>query len=861
MSHCLCCYRTKRIEQLAESTMADCPTNFNSIRIKEEPLDSDKCEAETSAQTSEPTHSSASTAQFAHILKYTRMEAHHRSRGYDVPQNSCEVCQGEFGDQSNLIQHKLLHFNTSHVCYLCDCYFVSTSTMVMHMSTIHRTHNPSYLSGKGDSERAFVCSICLQRFSSNKMLQQHQTNHKLQEDNFFGCKVCGLNFVGYRALMAHLNGTRHKEMKIKIQSIFVCVDCRSIFASRDSYAMHMMMRAQNESCSMVNTNAALPTTTPSINLEPLIQARTNAMAQILKSEAMESRELYALKQESSGSPLNLTIEKTTPVEKELNGDSPLAENVHAEKHKCTKCGVIFNTDGAFAMHIMLHVKEEGENWNKYTPVSSTTVPQRNVNNIGHIPGSGSLSAPLPLYSGSVPSETYSRSTSAPVMLEQQTGKYKLWICHICYNKFDTCDTLAMHVMDTHANEDSGLQSRETALSQKNLWVDNSPQEKNLPEKQCKDSRTNSKQNGTIKDKSIKNFATISSKSSPTKLTRKRCNSAIQVSSVQMTEVPNPKRCHSEGSNSTFDCIFCSEIFSTKLQLDRHCIDRHGVGGITPECQACEMAFLHHQALKKHIQSKEHELQMQRADFLCRICGFALCSEKHLKYHQGYHPRENSQESMTLVPMPKEKNSTNVFLNQQCSIDPLVPDGNRDAQLLFGKFTSASANGAYATPGQISPRNSTFRKLRRKPETCDFFPHEGVQESEPLENRTDWHGTSTGDVPKQDTCPRGQSKSPASVMANCTSDSVQRPTTTTPAEGELQVMHIPPDDENDGDLIDYVLSNANKLSMCKYCKIIYTDQTTYYLHMGLHNVNNPWQCNLCGRVCGNVHEFSSHVIHY
>ena len=33
-----------------------------------------------------------------------------------------------------------------------------------------------------------------------------------------------------------------------MQSVFVCVDCRSIFSSRDSYAMHMMMRAQDEVC-------------------------------------------------------------------------------------------------------------------------------------------------------------------------------------------------------------------------------------------------------------------------------------------------------------------------------------------------------------------------------------------------------------------------------------------------------------------------------------------------------------------------------------------------------------------------------------------------------------------------------------
>ena len=55
--------------------------------------------------------------------------------------------------------------------------------------------------------------------------------------------------------------------------------------------------------------------------------------------------------------------------------------------------------------------------------------------------------------------------------------------------------------------------------------------------------------------------------------------------------------------------------------------------------------------------------------------------------------------------------------------------------------------------------------------------------------------------------------------------------------------------------------AKDLSYCRYCEIVYLDRTLYQLHMGLHNVNNPWQCNACGKVCGNRLDFSSHVLHY
>lgn len=64
-----------------------------------------------------------------------------------------------------------------------------------------------------------------------------------------------------------------------------------------------------------------------------------------------------------------------------------------------------------------------------------------------------------------------------------------------------------------------------------------------------------------------------------------------------------------------------------------------------------------------------------------------------------------------------------------------------------------------------------------------------------------------------------------------------------------------------DVLAFVEANRDGLMMCRHCNIIYSDQIVYYLHMGLHNLNNPWQCNLCGKVCSNAQQFSSHVIHY
>ena len=71
----------------------------------------------------------------------------------------CEVCQCELASQKHLQTHKLCHFNTSHVCYACDTYFVHADTLVMHMATMHRDLNPG---GQAAIDDGLVCSVCLQ---------------------------------------------------------------------------------------------------------------------------------------------------------------------------------------------------------------------------------------------------------------------------------------------------------------------------------------------------------------------------------------------------------------------------------------------------------------------------------------------------------------------------------------------------------------------------------------------------------------------------------------------------------------------------------------------------------------------------
>ena len=47
--------------------------------------------------------------------------------------------------------------------------------------------------------------------------------------------------------------------------------------------------------------------------------------------------------------------------------------------------------------------------------------------------------------------------------------------------------------------------------------------------------------------------------------------------------------------------------------------------------------------------------------------------------------------------------------------------------------------------------------------------------------------------------------------------------------------------------------------CAHCGLMFTDQTLYLLHKGLHSEADPWRCNLCGQTCSDKYTFTTHMI--
>ncbi|XP_022104555.1 zinc finger protein Pegasus-like isoform X2 [Acanthaster planci] len=46
--------------------------------------------------------------------------------------------------------------------------------------------------------------------------------------------------------------------------------------------------------------------------------------------------------------------------------------------------------------------------------------------------------------------------------------------------------------------------------------------------------------------------------------------------------------------------------------------------------------------------------------------------------------------------------------------------------------------------------------------------------------------------------------------------------------------------------------------CVHCNIVFPDNVLFTIHRGAHGFRSPFECNFCGKDCGNKHEFASHL---
>ena len=813
------------------------PASSVPLKIKEEPLERDDWQENSSSR---PNSVPTALVQPEPVQKHQRLRYYGRKHVASPDTAVCEVCQGEFRGPDVLQIHKLCHFNTSHVCYVCDCYFPNTEVLVLHMATNHRNLSTTTGNYKPEAERSFVCVICLQRFSSNKMLMKHQRTHSEKDSSYNGCKICALDFIGSKALLAHLSSPRHKEMKVKIQSIFVCVDCRSIFATRDSYAMHMMMRAQSETCDKMeddDTESEGPEQKVMDLIRNSVSDNATAIATSMAMSAMAANGLFLNsmmpsngKRSGEQSPYTNNNNSTPPSSSEVPGIPLNLSTIKARRLECSACYASFPSEESLAMHKTMMHRHDNSAMRRNPTVSDLLRAQQQLQQ-----------AYLPMAHGFLPASA--------------------WTCVACGYDLDSCDALAMHMMEKHANQEDNLPMMsipdprliqqkvqqvyaEATLQQHQNGVQThsapSPVQQAdmrsqstgaLPDehKQSADEERQAKRRLSLQDDliykkaKVEKFAAI-------------CLSCNQSFSNKDIFFGHVAKC-SMGFQA--QCSFCENKFHCKDSFSEHLISCQSN---LHACSLCPQTFPEQQMLLNHYRDDHLKLNGDtkhpgNAGYECKRCHAVLNDLQSLMKHARSHDVATDEEGGSTRGCPLCGWSTQ---DSQMYIQHMLLHNINleELDLADGRPNGDLSNGMLAPAQKGEPDT---RRNRRKPlASAKILPSAHSPDSNELNHMWSESGGSECSTPLPPPPPRS-----ASVQSR----------------NGGGIVLAGAEDLSGEQLLGFLMDNVGMLVMCKHCRIIFTDRTMYHLHMGLHNRNHPWQCNLCGKACRDVHEFSSHVIHY
>ena len=667
--------------------------------------------------------------------------------------------------------HKVTHFNTATLCYVCDGTFEDDSSSLgrqisLHMAQCHKALCTPTGNYRPEAERSFVCSICLQRFSSNKILTWHVwMQHGVTERHNHNCKICNLSMTSLAELKTHLLSSGHKQMRVTIQSLFVCVDCRTVFPSRDAYAMHMMMRAQNESCA------------PQHALPPSDVSRRRLS---LNENSVNARNGSSLKPQGARSSPNL-----------MNASA--ARSGRDEGFVCPFCSVQFPAHNALLAH--MH--------NVHPSVSEFLSFQRLV----------------------------ARQSHEQVPASAMGGRG--WKCSGCGQVLRSCDDLAMHVMEKHSSKHDTLSTPSVTTTHLPHLADH----RHSPSAQHRNE-----------------LIQVLSKIRDIRTEVDRKLSECQTGSLQRGTKRKSEALDEDldiEDNSTVASWWCSAC-KADLPSITHCLEHSCDATLTSseqtiECRRCS-ATLH----KNLTSLAEHTVT-------CR--NNAMTSA--VRNDTGTDVMRTGEASGERVD-PASRSSS-----QDELIDSLLRGAVAHREKLKERFNNNTAQ-TVSPHEMLSPSSEVPDKMQHN---NSVFPS-----AKELHTDTDSTPEERNYVTKHDCQPlnlaldRNQSETPKSLSSLPETSSQQ---TITPEVGESDKSledrreeEVPlPGATCDGEpvegeaLLEFIQRKRKQMVMCRHCHIVFSDRTMYYLHMGLHNLNNPWQCNLCGKVCSGLHEFSSHVIHY
>ena len=608
---------------------------------------------------------------------------------------------------------------------------------------------------------------------------------------------------------------------------------------------------------------------------------TAAQQQQQQRQQQQQQQSDVTSEGSRSSPLNLSTNhssvSSSPALQQQQQQQPVtaaaASDVRTGIHACAMCALQFPTQDALALHMMYHACGGG------AEVSFAHAQNNQNQNEAGAPGGG---AGLGL--------GFARPNSAPLATVAKSGSTGLspWMCGKCLYSFDTCDSLAMHMMTKHAHaqtqdpemgnmamltQAAALANQKTVMASAaeiaqsmmhsiaQRMVQNATQGNSATATENALQRImqqqQQQQHGTM-ESMVHGIAQRMAQhhqqqqalfpqqqqqhglyDSNQGLPLSNSNSPGKRHSVQ--SLPDEllghevkKRKSSQPMKKQWHCELCEQTFPTKGEFDEHCqFCKLPSDGSAPRCSVCDVTFLDMQGLGAHLRSPVHKIKLLRSLGTQSAQGSVLpCSTAN---QSGEDTSHDGERSLGYFSSRSDSSSLSTYSDQDSGA-LIGPEGQH------GGNSPANHNKGHVV--------SQSTKHAQSPEPSGGTPPPAQQEAR-----------SAHDNEAEPPSTRAQDrKTPIQVPCHVSQSGLSPSAEEEEEDDQSQSEDLAGDAADADHVMEFLLAHSKDLVMCKHCKIVYTDKTLYHLHMGLHNLNNQWQCNLCGKKCRNLHEFTSHVIH-
>ena len=639
-------------------------------------------------------------------------------------------------------------------CLLCDLVLESRDDLKRHLKVAHTSKqyfamppNLSLHHGKipdsmfsGFSSYVnyrYTCTVCGAKFKAFRSYLTHSMSHRgtgSLRSQFDDARMASILTSGKQYLQDYIDSDDG------LPSSFTCDECKTVFSQRDSYAMHMMMRAMNETCmSGVNEDH---------KVEQIDSDETSDKELVKTSISPRNRGLH---QETSSSNVSLkSLEDVTSkvdqdeylksvldrvfIRDSLKFEKPNSATKGNHDYKiCTFCRSSFEDQDSLAMHVMSDHAEQ-------------IIPNTRNNSQVHLSKSDVL-----------------WKTPVKILNDNLT-------CKICAQTFISRDSLAMHVL-AHTQENSdNIKGTLNHLKRSQTF-----DEFRLPNKTAKmDDHIN-----------------------------RRSDSGTE------------SILNNDNLSASFYCSECNIRFYTQSEFIWHNNKHHrGIASIEPLCLT-----------KQPNELKENSGQPVVTKPMGRVRRNSF----------SFDEKSRSRDTVPRRPL----SAGNVTYSQQRQ--QTKPDEDRATDL---SQKSSRKNSVTSSLKALSSHEqkiiySVFGKdLRLNIDSQKY--HDSPNTSEEKKEKQKIKGEKTDHKVRSN-----NTKSPLNLNFEHARHASSAFTGYSNGDKDFRSTSstIPKD-----------------AAMCKYCEILFLNKAIYYLHMGLHNVNNPWQCNVCGKACVDAVDFAAHVIH-